>query len=206
MKFRAIPLDIVVENLQKSEKESLTTRNNALAELQKLGEHFKPSEREENSPSVYSNDKIQIIGGQKSISERRTSLLAGAEKEILVAAIDRGSAKLLLLREMEEISKKMKAGVSVRMITPVSQTNSDQFKEVASEVRYLDSINSAGVCIVDGREVIIIPEQTEAERSGSHSDETAILITSPSIVEMFRVLFFVGWDTSPAIIDEDGSK
>ena len=206
MKFQAVPLEAVVDNLQRSERESMATRSSALADLRNLGEKLKRDERDDNVVSVSPTDKIQIIGGQKSISERWTGLLASAQKEILVAAIDRGSAKLLLLREIEEISKKMKAGVSVRIFTPVSQSSSNQFKEVASEVRHLESISSAGVCIVDSKEVMIIPEQTEGERNNSHSDETAILITSPSIVEMFRVLFFVGWDTSPAIGDEESRE
>ena len=34
---------------------------------------------------------------------------------------DKGSAKILLMRAMDEISKKMKAGVRVRIFTPVTE-------------------------------------------------------------------------------------
>lgn len=196
MKFRAIPLDVVVEDLRRKEEETAALHAGALSDLEKVSVNIKRHNRAADD-GASSDNKIQIISGQKAISERWTSLLTGAESEILVAAIDRGSAKLLLMRGLEEITKKMRAGVNVRIFTPVSQGDSDQFKEVASEVRHLESINSAGVCIVDRREVMIIPESTPGEIS-ARPDETAILITSPSIVEMFRVLFFVGWDTSPA--------
>ncbi len=127
-------------------------------------------------------------------------MLTHAESEILVAAIDKGSAKVLLMRAMGEISKKMKAGVRVRIFTPITQSNTEQFKEVTSEVRHLPSTSSAGVCVVDRKEVMIIPESNDNPMTHP-SEETAILITSHSIVEMFRVLFFVGWDTSPLVGD-----
>ena len=199
MKFSAIPLEVVVRHLRRNDGDQQKIRGNALFELQKYGDELKTRANIQNGRSTETGDKIQIIGGQKAISERWTNLLESAQNEILVAAIDRGSAKLLLMREMDEIQKKMKAGVSVRIFTPVLQSNSSQFKEVASEVRHLDSINSAGVCIVDRREVMIIPESGNGNQAGLSPDEVAILITSPSIVEMFRVLFFVGWDTSPTI-------
>jgi len=101
---------------------------------------------------------------------------------------------------MGEISKKMKEGVKVRIFTPITQSNTEQFKEVTSEVRHLPSTSSAGVCVVDRKEVMIIPESNDNPVTQS-SEETAILITSLSIVEMFRVLFFVGWDTSPLVGD-----
>lgn len=176
-------------------------------ELQNFSDQLKEQvDLQEGRSGGASGDKIQIIGGQKAMSERWTNLLESAQNEILVAVIDRGSAKLLLMREMDEISKKVKAGVSVRIFTPVSQTNSNQFREVASEVRHLDSINSAGVCIVDRKEVMIIPVSGYGDRGSLPSDEAAILISSPSIVEMFRVLFFVGWDTSPTIEDLDKAE
>jgi sugar-specific transcriptional regulator TrmB len=197
MKFKAIQLDTVVENLRKQQADSIRARTEALSSLQKSSEEFKFSNLKENESNVHAN-KIQIISGQRAIAEKWANLLSHAKSEILVAAIDRGSAKLLLMREMDEISKKINAGVNVRIFTPMSNTNTGQFKEIASEVRHLDSINSAGVCIVDRSEVMIIPEASPGE-SGFHFDETAILITSASIVEMFRVLFFVGWDTSPSM-------
>jgi len=196
MKFKAISLDTVIENLQRREANFARARTEALSDLKRVSEELRLRQQKESTNNGNEN-KIQVISGQKAISEKWENLLAQASSEILVAAIDRGSAKLLLMREMEEISKKIKAGVSVRIFTPVSNSNTSQFKEIASEVRHLDSINSAGVCIVDGREVMIIPEPSPGDLS--HPDETAILVTSPSIVEMFRVLFFVGWDTSPAI-------
>ncbi len=197
MKFKAIPLHITLEVLQKKDQEFARSRTNALSDLRKISEDLKTRDLPKENVS---GNKIQIIGGQKTISEKWISILEHAKSEILVAAIDKGSAKVLLMRGMEEISKKMKAGVNVRIFTPVTQSNTDQFKEVASEVRHLDSINSAGVCIVDRKEVMIIPEASD-DPSSAHPDETAIIITSPSIVEMFRVLFFVGWDTSPATGD-----
>jgi sugar-specific transcriptional regulator TrmB len=190
MKFRALPLDSILEDLKRKNQETNESRTNALLDLEKISKTLAHRTQSQNA----SEDKIQIIGGRKSISEKWSSLLSHAQKEILVAVIDKGSAKILLMRGMEEISKKMKAGVSVRIFTPITQSGTDQFKEVASEVRHLDSLTSAGVCIVDKKEVMIIPETTG---NLGHSDETAIVITSPSIVEMFRILFFVGWDTSP---------
>jgi sugar-specific transcriptional regulator TrmB len=195
MKFKAVPLDVVVKDLRKKELDTQSTRNEALSDLEKASRELR---HRSIASDQLTRDKIQIISGQKAISERWNDLLTSAKSEILVAAIDRGSAKLLLMRGLEEITRKMRSGVSVRIFTPISQEGTDQFKEVAPEVRHLDSINSAGVCIVDRREVMIIPEPGNAP--GSHQDETAILITSPSIVEMFRVLFFVGWDTSPSIV------
>ena len=106
------------------------------------------------------------------------------------------------MRGMEEISKKMKAGVAVRIFTPITPSSTDQFKEVASEVRHLESLTSAGLCIMDRKEVMIIPEAADNQ---TQIEETAIVITSPSIVEMFRVLFFVGWDTSPLTGEARGS-
>ncbi len=197
MKFKARSLETVVEKLQRQEAENVRAHSEALSNLRKATETLK-LHQQNGSKNVSSENKIQIISGQKAISEKWTQLLAGAQTEILVAAVDRGSAKLLLMREMEEISKKIKEGVSVRIFTPVSNSNAAQFKEVASEVRHLDSINSAGVCIVDRSEVMIIPESAPGE-AGPPTEETALLITSPSIVEMFRVLFFVGWDTSPVM-------
>lgn len=169
-----------------------------MSDLERVGRELKRQNSFLNQPAT---DKIQIISGQKAVSERWADLLTSAENEILVAAINRGSAKILLMRGLEEITKKMRSGVSVRIFTPISNGNTDQFKEVAPEVRHLDSINSAGVCIVDRREVMIIPEPAPGNTSGALQDETAILITSPSIVEMFRALFFVGWDTSPATLE-----
>jgi sugar-specific transcriptional regulator TrmB len=190
MKFRALPLQVILEALRRRNQEDHEARVGAMSELQKISMTLGQKEQSRRG----SGNKIQIIGGRKSINERWSSLLSHAEQEILVAAIDKGSAKVLLMRGIEEISKKMKSSVSVRIFTPITPTGTDQFKEVASEVRHLDSLTSAGVCIVDRKEVMIIPETT-----GNHalSEETAILITSSSIVEMFRVLFFVGWDTSP---------
>jgi hypothetical protein len=60
------------------------------------------------------------MGSRKSINEKWTHLLTHAETEILVAAIDKDSAKILLMRAMDEISKKMKADVRVRTLTPVT--------------------------------------------------------------------------------------
>jgi len=200
MKFKPIPLDVVVGTLRRNETSMQTIRNEALSDLENVSHELKRRRMISEAPT---SDKIQIISGQKAISERWTDLLTGAENEILVAAIDKGSAKLLLMRGLEEIAKKMHSGVSVRIFTPISESNSDQFKEIAPEVRHLDSINSAGVCIVDKREVMIIPEPAPGD---NHQDETAILITSPSIVEMFRVLFFVGWDTSPPTVERQMSN
>lgn len=196
MKFKATSLDAVLRVVERNDRELFRAKTNALLELRKFGQKLYQEVHTKPKNGTSQGNKFQIIGGRRSINEKWAHLLTHAEKEILVTAIDKGPAKVLLMREIDSISKKMKAGVNVRIFTPVTKSNMEQFKEAKSEVRHLPSTTSAGICIVDRKEVMIIPESSDNPKASS-AEETAILISSPSIVEMFRVLFFVGWDTSP---------
>jgi sugar-specific transcriptional regulator TrmB len=198
MKFSACSIRRLIEIIRNELRQDFKTKSEALGHFQKFGERMESYLEAKRARNQYgtsmSHDKIQIISGRKSIDEKWTQLLSEAQDEILVAAPDQGSARNLLLRAMDEITGKMKAGVKVRIFTPVSNLDAERFQDLTSEVRHLNSSNSAGFLLVDRKRAMIIPESGE----GSNS---AILTDSPSIVEMLNVLFFEGWNSSPLMGD-----
>ena len=199
MKFAAAPIRHVLGMMKNNLRLDIKTKTDALLDLQKTGEKLELyAENNRSQGKVATSNKIQIISGRKAVEEKWRQLLARAQREILVAAADKGSARTLLFRDMDLISRKMKLGVKVKIFTPVNNSNVDEFQGLTSEVRHLSSSNSAGFCVVDRKQAMILPESPAAIMTRENS---AILTDSPSIVEMLSVLFFEGWNTGPLIGD-----
>jgi sugar-specific transcriptional regulator TrmB len=146
--------------------------------------------------AIAGDDRLQILSGRRSISERWMKLLNDAQNEILVAIGDEGTGRILLARAVDTLSKKVRAGVRVRVLTPITGPVGEELSGIIDNLRHLPTSNSAGLCVVDKSKAMIIVESGDRISLGS-KEQTAILLQSRSIVELLWVLFFVGWDTSP---------
>jgi len=198
MMFAVAPIRHVLGMMKNGLRLDIRTKTDALVDLQRIGEKLESyAERNRSGDKTSAGNRIQIISGRKTVDEKWRQLLGRAEREILVAAADKSSARTLLMRDMDLISRKMKSGVKVKIFTPITSSNADEFQELTSEVRHLNSSNSAGFCVVDRKQAMILPESP----ARSAQETSAILTGSSSLVEMLSVLFFEGWNTSPLMGD-----
>ncbi len=201
MVFGASPLEIVVQVLRHKHEEEVRRDSEALMMLEdateKVNQLLINRNLDEGEGSSRS-ERIQILSGRKVINEKWTKLLSSAENEILVVAMEKGAAQALLLNSIDIISEKMKKGVLVRIFTPITKSNAAEIRPIQKEVRHLVTSSSAGLCVVDDKHAMIVTETGDRNVVlDQKREETAIITDSKSIVDMFRTLFFVGWDTSP---------
>jgi sugar-specific transcriptional regulator TrmB len=194
MIFTAVPLDDVVIRIEREMREKEGVQKASLSLLR--SESKKLSALRLDDAAIAGDDRLQILSGRRSISERWLKLLNDAQNEILIAIGDEGTGKVLFDRAVDTLSKKIRAGVKVRVLTPITGPASEELGGIIDKLRHLPTSNSAGLCVVDRSKAMIIVESGDRLSLGS-KEKTAILLQSRSIVELLWVLFFVGWDTSP---------
>jgi sugar-specific transcriptional regulator TrmB len=199
MKFRAAPLDTLLEIIRERDEQVQRERLASLSQLENSSKALKKflSSRVPNLDEKGS-DSIQIMSGKKIIRERWSKLVASATREILIVATEKGTAHTLLSGVLDTIARKVRSGVRARIFTPVNSQNVEQFRELQKEIRHLSSYISGGMCVIDGKQALIVVEPTQSV-SPDRRETNAIITDSNSIVQILRTLFFVGWDTSPSV-------
>ncbi len=201
MRFEALPLEDVIEIIKYKDREEARKKSSAYIELEeaskRLGEILNKKDSSENRNS----DRIQILGGRRTIYEKWSKIISFAESEILIVATDRGVVHSLLSRTFDTLQRKLKEGLNVKVFTPITESNVKQIEGIRRGARHLTTSASAGLCIVDGSKALIVTEPSTQAFPSSGREETAILTNSKSIVQTLRTLFFVGWDTSPIFED-----
>jgi sugar-specific transcriptional regulator TrmB len=207
MIFKAAPLQNVVEILKQNQREDLRRRTELINDLSESSEKFNRllnKRKEIDARKGGSSNRIQILSGKRSIAERWSRYLTSAKNELLVATTERGTMQTLLMQSQDSLSARSKnEGLIVKIFTPVSVHTAKSLQDSGLAVRDLVASNSAGLCIVDKEEVMMVTEQTE-DYSAEQFEESAVVLDSISIVGMIRTMFFVGWDTSPTL--EEASK
>jgi sugar-specific transcriptional regulator TrmB len=206
MVFRAVPLESALELVKLRHREEEKKKAAMIEELVDSGRRLdRMLAGKKDAASLSMNgggrggDRIKILSGRKPIRRNWERLLALARREILIVTTERGILQSLLMESLEELSAKARReGVVVKVFTPVTKANSESLRQSRLKVRDLVASNSAGLCIFDGRAIMIVTEQTE-DSPPSQLEETAVLTDSGSIVGMIRTMFFVGWDTSPTL-------
>jgi sugar-specific transcriptional regulator TrmB len=202
MIFNAIPLSETIDHIGAEVREDIDRHIAALATLRSESKNLEALRGNGDSAKGAPADRLQILSGRKSINERWQKLISLAEHEILIAVGDSGAAEVLFSNGIDTLAAKLKSGIQVRVFTPITRLKSADISGIKDTIRHMPSSNSAGLCIVDKRRVMILVETEDRIGQTSTNEDTAIVTESRSIVELLWILFFVGWDTSPGIQEQ----
>jgi sugar-specific transcriptional regulator TrmB len=198
MLYKATPLGKILETIEQANRDEWRRKAAALSRLKAASRKLDRTDNQERNGwhQRIASDRIRIISGRKAISTKWLDLLKAARSEVLIAATEKGPAQSIFLGAVDDISRKMRNGVSVKVFTPVTGARDQRIRKVGSKVRHLIASTPVGLCIVDRNTAMIITQPAGTGKS-SMGQETALLTNSKSIAEMLRTLFFVGWNTSP---------
>jgi sugar-specific transcriptional regulator TrmB len=204
MSFKAAPFVKILETLKKKFDEDSKSKADSILRLESLGKSITEYQKRATQREEREYDNLLVLSGRKSIGERWTKLISSASNEIIIAATAKGISQRLLIQPLDTICEKARAGLNVRIFTPVTHENEEQLKIIEKQVRHLVTSGSGGVCVVDESQAMVIVESPPVQKdSFKHArEDNAIVTNSTSMAAMLRTLFFVGWDTSPTLREQ----
>jgi sugar-specific transcriptional regulator TrmB len=206
MSFKAAPFEKILETLKRKYEEDSRNKASSILRLESIGKSIAEYQKKVLRTEERDDENLLVLSGRKAISERWTRLIASASKEIIIAATAKGTSQILLIQSLDTIYEKTRAGLNVRIFTPISNENVEQLKIIEKEVRHLATSGSGGVCVVDESHAMMIVESPPAQSESFRRtrEDNAIVTNSTSMAAMLRTLFFVGWDTSPTLEEQVG--
>ena len=195
MIFTAVPFEKFLETEREKLEQDVARQRAALSELEKVASSLSQLRVEKNEQDNES-ERIQMLTGEDAILAKYRDLMQRTGSEILAIGTEHSVARWSLSGFLGNIEHKKNEGVDVKLLLPIVPSTAEYLKELRAEVRQPKRRMPARMVIFDGSQVVLGFEREES--TSVHSKNAAAIWTnSRNLVEMFRILFFAVWESSP---------
>ena len=192
MKFQAIPPQKAFDTLLKSESEKLLSMQSEENYLLSLWPS-QPSFEEE----VKEAEKIRIIQGRVEFNNTLRRAIDAARKDITLVTTKNGLSRLFHTGFDKDIEDSVEKGISVRILSKVSEGDTEAVDKFASitNLRYLNNPLNTQIMVFDGQEALISTALDDSMSLTSEKD-MSIWTNSRDHISIFKTLFEELWNGS----------
>jgi sugar-specific transcriptional regulator TrmB len=195
MIFTAVGFEKFLETERRNLEQDVTKQKAALSQLEKVAASLSQL-MTEKSEQDNESDRIQILTGEDAILVKYRDLMQRTSSEILAIGTEHSVARWSLSGFLENIEHKKDEGVDVKLLFPIVPSTAEYLKGLSAVVRQPKRRMPARMVVFDGSQLILGFEKEESTSVHS-SNAAAIWTNSRNLVEMFRILFFAAWESSP---------
>jgi HTH-type transcriptional regulator, sugar sensing transcriptional regulator len=192
IKYVAVQPDFVVDNVRKQLIEEADLQEKMLSKIEQ-------SPLIEDLKSIYKSgvdevDPLELTGsikGRKNLYHHIERMIKNAERTVIISTTEAGILRKKDL--LKNVFRKLKdKKVKVRISAPVGIETRNQLDELEGIVEIRQSLSPARFCVVDGKEVILMPLDDEMPNPAA---DVGIWVRSKFFASPFEKMFDASWPT-----------
>lgn len=186
-RFAATPVSKALERLIDIQKHKAVLLENRKSELLEKWKAL------EITPSFEVKERFQVLEGLGTIYSKAIEVAQKVEEEIILIGAEKDFARAYHEDLIELLAKLKKKGVSIRLLTEVSEKTKEMLKDVPIQVKYANVVDPIfpHFIVADGSELILFIKSTKP--SGK---ESALWTNSETLLHTMRGLFDQIWKTA----------
>lgn len=188
MKFVAVPLENVLNNLIEERRQKIHEMEQKKAQLLKIWATLPEPES-----VTHEKETFQVLEGKKHISVRLAELLDNSESAFNMVVSDNNLIWLYNTPFLEDVEEKVESeGLGMKLMTNYSPTSSYVMEQLAigdSDFSYLKGEELPGFFINDSGEMILLMANDKNNVYGMWTNYS-------SMVQSYRILFDLLWKST----------
>lgn len=195
-KFKAVPLEDVVNTLEDRAKVEYETR---LEQLTEIHRELEKNLSEAKGGSTGEDEMVWILRGRDNIYNAIDKIVDESRDKIVAATTEKGIVRKLF-RHKDKLADASKRGVDVRMLAPITKSNAELVRDSVADfiIQHGNSVSARFVLADDKRGIVMLHSD---EESTNQHNETGLLINSPYFVKALGHFFEHKWEKTTALPD-----